>query len=258
MKISAVIIARNEATHIEKCVKALSGIVDEVLVCDTGSADETAKLAERAGARVIHEPFAGYGETKNRANNAAQYDWILSIDADEIPDETLSRHLCDIKQHLNNGCVYSFSRLNSYCGKWIHYGAWNPDCKIRLFNKQQVCWNNEAVHETLFIPEHFSTINLKGKLLHYSYPTAESLIAKRKIYSERGAQALLERGIRPTYIKMYASAVSRFVRDYVLKLGFLDGREGCVIAWNSAVETYLKYFNALQHLRKSATGTHSR
>jgi glycosyltransferase involved in cell wall biosynthesis len=258
MNISAVIIARNEAAYIEKCVKALLPIADEVLVCDTGSSDDTSSLAARAGARVIHIPFAGYGETKNKANSEATHDWILSIDADEKADEKLNHSLTEIKQQLNYECVYSFSRLNSYCGKWIHYGAWNPDVKIRLFNRKYVQWNTEAVHETLYIPKHFSMLKLKGKLLHYSYPTAQSLIAKRKIYSERGAQALIQKGVNPTYIKMYASAVSRFVRDYVLKLGLLDGKAGLIIAWQSATETLQKYNIALNLKRKLNNSTYTR
>lgn len=239
--------AKNESANIARCVQALIHLADEVLVCDTGSNDDTIKLATAAGARVIEIPFQGYGATKNLANAAAMHEWILSIDADEVPDEIMQKSIMNVKSQLNNNCVYSFKRLNSYCGKWIKYGAWNPDLKPRLFNKQSVKWNDAAVHETLIIPKHCQVIKLEGQLLHYSYPTPESLDTKVKIYSERGAQALLDSGRKPSVIKLIFSPLVRFIRDYIVKLGILDGKSGFIIARQSAREVYLKYklFNQL-------------
>lgn len=240
-KISAVIITYNESANIARCIKSLKNVVDEIVVSDSNSEDDTKIIAEQLGAKVFVRGFEGYGATKNFANNQANNNWILSIDADEELDKILADHILNIKPNLNETTVYECQRLNNYCGTWIKHGGWYPDKKVRLFNKQHVKWNLAEVHETLEIPEHFNKHLLYGKLLHYSYTSVNGHLSKIEKYSTRGAEEALKKGKKSTWFKLYLSPAFRFIRDYIFKLGFLDGKYGFIIAKLTAKEVYLKY-----------------
>lgn len=240
-RISAVIITYNESRNIARCIHSLLPVADEILVSDSFSTDDTVRIAETLGATVVHYPFTGYGATKNNANSLAKHDWILSIDADEVLDEKLIKSIQNIKVSLRQQTVYECQRLNNYCGQWIKHGGWYPDKKVRLFNRNAIKWTLTEVHETLEIPTGYSTILLNGKLLHYSYETVESHLNKIENYSTRGAEEALKKGKEASFVKVYLSPVFRFVRDYIFKLGILDGACGFTIARLTAKEVHLKY-----------------
>jgi len=241
VKISAVIITYNEASNIERCIQSVSKVADEIIVSDSFSVDETKNIAIKNGAIVFSKTFVGYGLTKNEANKLAQHDWILSLDADEEISIELQNTILEIKSNLDNNSVYIFKRLNNYCGQWIKHGGWYPDKKPRLFNKKFVQWNLAVVHETLEIPNNNNQIELDGNLLHYSYATVESHQRKIENYSTKGAEEAFKKNKKASLLKRFGSPIFKFVRDYVFKLGFLDGHYGLVIAFLSAKEVYLKY-----------------
>lgn len=240
--VSAVIITKNEAQNISRCIQSLLPVVDEVIVSDSLSTDNTVELAGKLGARVFIRAFEGYGATKNFANQQAKYEWILSIDADEELDTELQQSIMALKPQLTEAhqSVYVFQRLNNYCGQWIKHGGWYPDKKVRLFPRK-IDWNLAEVHEVLNIPSDYTQKNLTGKLLHYSYTTVESHLHKIERYSSRGAEEAFKRGKKASLVKLYMSPLFRFVRDYFFKLGCLDGRAGWTIARLTAKEVYLKY-----------------
>lgn len=240
-KISAVIITFNESNNIARCIRSLSGVADEIVVSDSFSTDRTVELAKELGAKVLLHPFTGYGATKNNANEHAENDWILSVDADEELDPELAQGILHLKNQLAADTVYECQRLNNYCGQWIKHGGWYPDKKVRLFNRTSVKWNLAEVHETLEIPAHFKTVLLPGKLLHYSYTSIENHLLKVEKYSTRGAEEAMRKGKRASFVKLYLSPAFRFFRDYFIKLGFLDGYYGFLIARITAKEVYLKY-----------------
>lgn len=248
--ISAVIITKNEASNIKRCILSLLPVVDEVLISDSLSSDDTVQIARLLGARVIERAFEGYGATKNFANSQASHSWILSIDADEELDPTLQQSLLSLKKELSDHHknVYVFQRLNNYCGAWIKHGGWYPDKKVRLFPKH-IMWNLAEVHEVLVIPSTYQTSLLTGKLLHYSYNSIESHLQKIERYSSRGAEEAYKRGKKAGFVKLYLSPLFRFVRDYIIKLGFMDGRYGFTIARLTAKEVYLKYHKLSQMYR---------
>lgn len=241
IKISAVIITYNESINIARCINSIKTVVDEIIISDSNSTDDTTIIAQQLGAKVIVKGFDGYGKTKNFANNTATHNWILSIDADEALDDELAKSILKYKNKLNQNTVYEFKRLNNYCGTWIKHGGWYPDKKTRLFNKSNVNWNLAEVHETLDVPANFNIVLLPGKLLHYSYLTVESHLAKIEKYSTRGAEELFKKGKKTSWVKLYLSPTFRFIRDYLIKLGFLDGAYGFLIAKLTAKEVYLKY-----------------
>ena len=169
----------------------------------------------------------------------AQHDWILSIDSDEV----LSEELIDTlnKVELKNGQVYSLDRLTNFCGKWIYNSGWYPEWKVRMFNREEVKWQGDYVHETLDIPANFLTVKLNGKLFHYSYKDKEDHLNRIKKYARLSAQERFEKGKKASFTKMWLSPIARFFRTYFIKKGFLDGKEGFLISWRSAYMVKLRY-----------------
>lgn len=249
-KLSVVIITKNEERILPETLKAVQMITDDVLVCDTGSTDATIAVAIANGAKVIKEQWVGFGLTKNNANEEAKYDWILQLDADEIPDEQL-QHLLKELPLLNEKELYSMQFKNFLAEKWIRYGEWGTDAHIRLFNRKQVKWNDAPVHEELQYDETFTVTKLQGFILHKTMQSKEQYEQKMKLYGERGGEKYYQQKKTGAWWKQYLSPVLSFVKNYFLKLGFLDGAEGVTVAKMQAGYTYKKYATLNSLLKKS-------
>lgn len=249
--ISAVLIAKNEERHIRQCINALIQVTDDVVVLDSGSTDATVDIATSLGAKVHQTSWQGYAATKNLANTFAKYDWILSIDADEVLSEDLIETLCHLQP--KDGVVYTLDRINYYCGYWVKHSGWYPDWKPRLFNRKTVHWTGDYVHEQLKIPDTSQRIKLKGKLLHYSYYSKAQHLAKIEHYTTLSAQEMFSKGKRVSVIKIWLAPFWRFIRTFFLKFGFLDGAVGWEISKSNAYLARLKYekLKKLQHNKKS-------
>ena len=225
-EISALIVARDEAARISAVVAAVRPLVSEVVVVDTGSRDETAVLAKAAGARVLHSAWLGYGPTKNWGAEQCAHDWIWSLDADEVPDETLGTYVKTL--HPAADTVYGMRRVTNYCGHWVKHGAWGRDIVWRVYDRRAVRWDERAVHENLIWGGRRE--RLGGRLLHDSYPTRAAFAAKQEPYLRLSVEALRAAGKEATWTKRHLAPAWRWVRGYVLQAGFLDGRAGWEIA----------------------------
>jgi len=241
MKISVVIITKNEAERIGACIQSVLPFSDEILVLDSFSEDDTKQRAEGLGARVVQRTFEGYGATKNFANQLTSGDYIFSIDADEVVDNELCEAILAVKAEKKPAGMYVVKRRNNYCGSWIEHGGWNPDVKPRFWRKEVAEWDLAEVHEKLQIQPGTEIIRLPGNLLHYSYRTREEHLGKIKSYSRKGAFELKRSGKKPGRWKQFTSPAVRWIRDYFFKLGFLDGAAGLRIANLTAYEVYEKY-----------------
>ena len=240
LPISAVIITKNEAANIQRCIRALQQVASEVLIVDAHSTDDTVAIARKMGARVIQKKWEGYGINKNFGNEIATYDWILSIDADEV----LSTDLIQTLQHLvlNQQKVYAMSRLVNYMGQWVYHSGWYNDWKVRLFHKAIVQWEESAlVHERLQIPVTKEVVRLKGELYHYSYKSEEDHWNKIEHYAQLAAQQMAQEHRSASFLKLYISPVARFFKTFLLKKGFMDGRLGWKISCRNAYLVYRKY-----------------
>ncbi|MBK6883287.1 MAG: glycosyltransferase family 2 protein [Flavobacteriales bacterium] len=246
--ISAVIITRNEAHNIERCIVSLKGLVDEVIVVDAESTDATHTIAEQAGAQVIIRAWTDYTDQKNFANAKAKSPYILSMDADEAVSPVLRASLLTAISAGLKG-AYQVDRLTNYCGTWVRHGGWYPDPKVRLFAKADACWEGTHVHEELRLKNGTPITALKGDLLHYSYPTVQSHADRIERYSELHARKLLATGKRVGPFKRWFAPVVKFIQGYVFRLGFLDGKAGWSIATLSARAVSLKY-TKLERLRE--------
>lgn len=236
--ISAVIIAFNEAHHITACIEAAKRVADEVVVVDSFSTDATVEVCTALGARVIQQQWLGYSDQKNFANAQAKFDWVLSLDADEVLDPALQNAILAWKQEQPKPA--SFKRMTNYCGTFIKHGGWYPDIKTRLFNRNETYWEG-AIHETLHALHKADTVLLAGDCLHYSYYTREQHYAQTWKFVTIQAKDMFERGKKSPWYKRVLSPVVKFVHYYFIRLGFLDGAAGFHVARITAYGTYLKY-----------------
>lgn len=242
-KISAVIITLNEERNIERCIKSLLNVADEIVIVDSGSTDKTVEIAKQFNAIVINQKWLGYGPTKNLGHEKASFEYILSIDADEALSDELIRSIQNIKSNLN--AAYSFNRLTNYCGKWIKHSGWYPDTKVRLFPKSIVKWNASEVHEELEL-QNIKIQHLHGDLLHYSYYSIIQHVEKSVHYGKLAGKHLFDKGKTPSFFKIIFSPFVRFLKDYFIRLGFLDGAYGFFIAITAAYSIFIKYFYHFQ------------
>jgi len=244
-KISGVIITFNEEKFIENCIKSIIDVVDEIVVIDSFSIDKTKEICLKYGVRFIENPFEGFTTQKNFANDQARYDYVLSLDADEELSQELKQSILKAKENLNYD-GYSFNRLNNYCGKWIKHSGWYPDSKIRLFNRNKAKWKGENnLHEIIVLDNPKSHNHLRGDLLHWAYTSYSEHCQKINKYTDMAARSMATRK-KVGYFKIMVNPFWKFIRNYFVKKGFLDGSQGFVISVFTAFETFLKYVKIKQ------------
>ena len=243
MKLSVIIITKNEAQHIQGCLDSVK-FANEWIIVDSGSTDGTVAIAQAAGATVIETAdWPGFGPQKNRALNAATGDWVLSLDADErIPDGLRDEILAVLANSAHS--AYALPRLSSYCGYFIHHSGWYPDYIVRLFRRQSGRFSTDLVHESVQIPQG-STGKLNTAMIHYSYPDDETYLRKLQQYSSLGAKQAYTAGKRGGLGTAILHAFTSFLRSYIFRRGFLDGKAGLMVAISSAESTYHKYFKLM-------------
>ena len=245
--LSVVIIAFNEGHHIAKCLKAAKAVSDEIVVIDSGSTDDTVEVCKAYGAQVVTNSWSGYSEQKNFGNAQASFDWILSLDADEVLNDALIQSILKWKNHQQ---AASFKRMTNYCGTFIKHGGWYPDVKVRLFNKRETNWEG-TIHEVLRGLSKENTFLLEGDCLHYSYYSIEQHFAQAEKFTTIQAEDLFQHGKKSPWYKRVFSPIAKFVVDYLFRFGFLDGKAGFTVARISAYATFLKYKKLHEHIRLS-------
>ncbi len=241
MKISVVIITKNEERNILRCLNSVQDVADEIVVVDSGSTDDTAAICEQFGVKFVHQDWLGYSEQKNFANSLATNDWILSIDADEELSDELKQSIFKYKnQHMPHDIVFSMNRLTNYCGHWIRHCGWYPDRKIRIWNRTVGQWQGE-IHETLEFSTKVKEKVLKGDLLHYSFETAQDYENQQFKFAKMRGQHYFMKGKKHASFYMVVSPIFSFIQHYFFQLGFLDGADGWHICLTTAKATRMKY-----------------
>jgi Glycosyltransferases involved in cell wall biogenesis len=242
--VSAVLITRDAAAHLEECLTALDWC-DEIVVVDGGSRDDTAAIARRHGARFeVATDWPGFGPQKNRALALAASDWVLSVDADEVVPPGLRDEILAQLAAPGDVAAFDLPRASSFCGQWMRHGGWWPDRVTRLFRRGAARFSDDRVHERLIVDG--PVRHLAEPLRHYSYDSLEQALAKMDRYSTLGAQQAHARGRRATPATAILRGCWAFFRGYVLRLGVLDGRMGLVLALYNGHTTYYRYLKLWQ------------
>ena len=240
-RLSVIIIAKNESQNIADCIKS-ANFADEIIVLDSGSSDDTEIIAKKLGAKVFNKPWRGYGQHKNLAIQLAKYEWIFSLDADERITPALKREIIStIKKSKFK--VYDVPRRSWFISRFINHSGWQPDRTKRLFRKDSALFSEHHVHEHLITK--FDIGHLTEPLIHYSYRDLETVLKKINVYSSLGARDLKNKGKIGSLKKAIFHAIWAFIRTYFLRLGFLDGREGLMLAISVAEGTYYRYIKLI-------------
>lgn len=236
VRLSVIIITKNEIDSIAACIESVY-FADEVIVVDSGSTDGTVELCQKLGARVEVMDWPGFGPQKNRALGYAQGDWVLSLDADERISDALRE---EILQAMANeeATPYALPRLSTYLGRPMRHSGWWPDYVVRLFKRGSARFSDDLVHERLVFEGR--THHLKSPLLHETYVDLEEIIDKFNRYSTAGAKMAQERGKDSSLLLAIGKGLFAFFRTYILRAGFLDGREGFMLAVSNAEATYYR------------------
>jgi glycosyltransferase involved in cell wall biosynthesis len=239
MKISVIVITKDEEANIERCLSSVSW-ADEIVVVDSQSSDRTVEIARAYGARVIETTnWPGFGPQKNRALAQAGGEWVLSLDADESVTLELREEIMAIVSGGAEFDAYAIPRLSSYCGQFMRHGGWWPDYVTRLFRRGKARFSDDLVHEKLIVGGR--TGRLKNHLVHFAFEDFEEVLRKMDQYSTASARMLYARGRTGSLSKAVFHAFWTFFRTYVLRAGFLDGSHGFMLAVSNAEGTYYRY-----------------
>ncbi len=250
--LSVILITHNESRNVLSCLRSVA-FADEWIVVDSGSTDYTREIAMSFGARVVKtDDWPGFGVQKNRALALARGRWVLSIDADERVSAELAAHInaairapdvhlatTSAANALPGPVGYELSRLSSFCGQWMKHGDWYPDRVLRLFRREAGRFSDDRVHERLVVQGEVA--RLSGHLLHETMPSLDVALDKMNRYSSGRALDLVRAGRRGSLAGALGHALWAFVRGYLIKRGFLDGRLGLVLAMHVAEGTYYRY-----------------
>lgn len=236
MLLSAVVIAQDEERALPACLASLRAFCDEVLVVDGGSRDRTREVARDGGARVVERPFDDFARQHELGRAEAKGEWVLSIDADERASPELARARPFDGPHA----AYALPFRNHFRDVWLRHGGFWPDRHVRLFRRDRCRYDpSRPVHEKLIVD---GTVGrLDAPIDHFTYGSLAHCLAKMERYGERAAEALFAAGRRAGPLDIALKPLWRFVRAYVVRLGFLDGSAGAAMAWSRAYEAYCRY-----------------
>jgi len=251
MSLSIVIITYNEERNIERCIKSVKHIADEIVVVDSYSTDNTVEICKQYNASVILHKFESYGKQKLFAAEQAKYDYILSLDADEALSLELNNSIEKEKKFWSKPC-YSFNIRNHYCGIPILHCGWYPDRHVRLYNRKVVNWTKKDVHESIEVHDKKMIKQLDGDLLHYTCTTIDEHKNKEKKYARINSDIIASKGKKISFLTPYIKGAFRFFKTYIIKLGILDGYYGFVISKTLAGSSYQKYSWARKQLKIKA------
>lgn len=241
-RLSLIVITKNEEAAIERCLRSAAEIADEIVVVDSGSTDRTPEIAKRFGAKLLQPAdWPGFGPQKQRAQEAATGEWILSLDADEWIEEGLRGEILAVLNGPAAKPAYRMPRRNRFMGEIVRHGGWWPDYVLRLYRRERGRFNDNLVHESVVVEGEVGT--LKNPIEHDTIATPADADGKIERYAQIAARELLARGRSSTPWLAKVRGAAAYIRSYVLQLGFLDGRTGLRVASYQARYTYRKWAN---------------
>ena len=242
-KISACIISFNEEKKIEDCLVSLKDVVDEIIVIDSNSTDNTVSIAKKYTDKIINQNFLGFIEQKNFALKHASNNWVLSLDCDERLSPELKESILAIKDTIENSDAYKMPRKTFYIYRWLNH-CWYPDKKIRLFNKTTAYWGGTNPHDHIVLSGDKVT-ELEGDLYHYSFDSISDHLKTIDKFTEIGANELIRKNKSFNIFSPITHSVWIFIKTYFLKRGFMDGFAGLIVSVLSSTHVFIKYSKAI-------------
>ncbi len=241
-QISAILITHNEEEKIERALRSLHSVSDEIIVVDSYSTDTTTEICRRYTDRVIERSWDGYRAQKQFATEQATYDWVLSLDADEMLSTELRKEILEWKDQKSDCQGYQLARKTFFMGRWISHTTWYPDWQMRLFAKSAGRWEGGRVHESFRVSG--PTGRLESQIYHYTYSSISEYLHQLELFSTLAAQDYLDSGRRVhwAHIGFYPPII--FLKNYLVRLGFLDGLPGLFVSLLAACSTLFKYLKA--------------
>lgn len=234
-------IVKNEQRHLEACLNSVCEWVDEIVILDSGSTDGTEAIARRYTANFYtSDGWPGFGKQRQNAQKYVTSDFILWLDADEIVTEELRVSIEKVLSQPDENTLYLVNRLSSAFGQFIRHSGWTPDWLVRLYPTKLTHYNDALVHEKVIEPEHANKVKLDGLLHHDTYEDLHHYINKTTNYIKLWADER-EGKKRSSLSTALLHAFASFLKMYVLRLGFLDGRRGFILAWLTMHSTFVKY-----------------
>ncbi len=250
MALSLAIITYNEEENIVRLLDSLADTADEIIIVDSFSTDNTKEICTQKYPQIkfFEKKFNGYGEQKNHALHLCSHEWVLFLDADEVPDEDMKRSIKKIISSENTEFNVYNAKFNNHLGiHLIRYGGWGSVCRERLFRKKYARYSDDKVHEFLITDQKSGLLD--GKLDHYTYKSIHHHVSKVNKYSDMMAEKMFERGKKTNRFKIIVSPVFEFTKVFIFKLGFLDGFPGFYIAKTMSYYTFLKYIKLREKIR---------
>lgn len=240
--LSVAMIVKNEAQDLAACLDTVKGWVDEIVILDSGSTDETAEIAARYNAKFYtNTDWQGFGKQRQLAQQYVTSDYVLWLDADERVTEELKNSIVQAVKNDEKNTVYKISRLSEVFGKQIRHSGWYPDYVVRLYPTKLARYNDSLVHEKVVFDSTTKIEKLQGDLLHFTYKNITHYLTKSAHYGSEWATQRAKQGKKVSLFSAFSHALSSFVKMYVLKKGFLDGKQGLLLAVLSAQSVFNKY-----------------
>jgi len=245
-RLSLIVITKNEEQSLGRCLRSVR-FADEIVVVDNGSTDKTVDIARSLGAKVVEtSDWPGFGPQKNRALDAATGDWIFSLDADEWIEAPLADEIFATIARKDAADGYEIPRRSRFCGAIVRHCGWSPDHVLRLFRRGRGRFSDDKVHEHVEIEG--KVVRLKNAIEHDSITDLADATTKIDRYAEAAAMALAAKGRRSSYAKAWLRGIGAFLRTYVWRLGFLDGRTGWMVADYNRRYTYEKWLRLAKRI----------
>ncbi len=240
--LSVAMIVKNEAQDLAQCLDSVKDWADEIVILDSGSTDETEQIARRYGAKFYqHTDWQGFGKQRQLAQQYVTSDYVLWLDADERVSDELRHSIQQAVQQNQLNAVYQLPRLSEVFGRQIRYSGWYPDYVVRLYQTQFAKYGDELVHEKVHYPATAEVKKLNGDLYHYTYKDIHHYLVKSASYAKAWATQREAQGKTASLFDGVTHALGCFVKMYLLKAGFLDGKQGFLLAVLSAHSTFVKY-----------------
>ena len=250
-RLSVVVITRNEAANIRAALESVRW-ADELVVVDSGSTDDTLRIARGIADRVTAHEWQGYGAQKNHAAGLAAHDWILSLDADERVSPALAREIRSLLDAEPAARGYRCPRVTRYLGRWIRSTDWYPDLQLRLYDRRAARWSDRLVHESVAIDG--AVGRLRGELEHHAYRDVSHHLQTIDRYTTLAARQMRREGRRAGWIDLAVRPPAAFVRNYVLRGGMRDGALGLVVSLLNAGYVFLKFAKLWERQRTESAG----